>query len=54
MYSLAVKCYHSNFSDPEMLGFVNQLLTLPRYYEHFSHFPENSLNGSVRYKEPSI
>ena len=22
-YSLALKCHYSNFSDPEMLGFVN-------------------------------
>ena len=22
-YSLVLKCYYSNFSDPEMLGFVN-------------------------------
>ena len=22
-YSLVLKCYYGNFSDPEMLGFVN-------------------------------
>ena len=37
-----------------MLGFVNLLLTIPRYNEHFGSFPENSLNGGVRYNVPSI
>ena len=44
----------SNFTDPEMLGFVNHFLTSPQYNEHFGSFPENSLNGGVRYNEPSI
>ena len=45
----------SNFSDPEMLGFVNKLLTLARYNDYFGSFrPENSINGGVRYNEPSI
>ena len=34
-----------------MLVFVNWLLTLPRYNEHFGSFPENSLNRDVRYNE---
>ena len=37
-----------------MLDSVNQSLTIPRYNEHFGSFPENSLNGGVRYNEPSI
>ena len=35
------------FSDPELLDFVNYLLPIPRYNEHFFSFPENSLNGGV-------
>ena len=55
MYSSVMKCCYSNFSDPEMLGFVNKLLTLPRYKDYFGSFrPENSLNRGVRYNEPSI
>ena len=54
LYSQVLKCDYSIFLDPEMLGFVNQLLTLPRYSEHFDSFPENSLNGGVRYNEPLI
>ena len=44
----------SHCSDPGMLGFVNWLLTIPRYNEHFCCLFENSLNRGVRYKEPSI
>ena len=39
----------SNFSDPEMLGFLNKLLFIPRYNVHFGSLPENSTNGGVRY-----
>ena len=31
LYSQVLKCDYSIFLDPEMLGFVNQLLTLPQY-----------------------
>ena len=54
MHSSVLKCYYNNFSDTEMMGFVNSLLTIPRYNGHFGSFPENSLNGIVRYNEPSI
>ena len=37
-----------------MLGFVNLLLTIPPYNEHFENFSGNLLNGGVRYDEPSI
>ena len=50
-YSQVLKCDYSIFLDLEMLGFVNQLLTLPQYSEHFGSFPENLLNGGVRYNE---
>ena len=51
LYTSVLKCYHSNFSDPEMLGFVNKLTVIPSYNKHFGSFPENSLNGGVRYNE---
>ena len=40
-------CLHK-FSDPELLDFVNYLLSIPRYNKHFVSFPANSLNGGVR------
>ena len=46
-----MKCDYSIFLDSEMLGFVNPLLTLPRHSEHFGSFPQNSLNGGVRYNK---
>ena len=30
------------------------LLTIPQYNEHFGSFPQNLLNGGIRYNEPSI
>ena len=54
LYSSVLKCDYSIFLDPKMLEFVNQLLTLPRYSEHFDSLTENSLNGGVRYNEPLI
>ena len=51
LYGSVMKCDYSIFSDLEMLGFVNPLLTLPRHSEHFGSFPGNSLNGGVRYNE---
>ena len=41
LYSQVLKCDYSIFLDPEMLRFVNQLLTLPQYSEHSGSFPEN-------------
>ena len=41
----------SSAEDPGILGFVNELLTMPRYNEHFGCFFENSLNRGVRHNE---
>ena len=44
------KCYYSNnCSDPGMLGFVNQLLTIPKYNKQFGCFLENLFNQGGRY-----
>ena len=45
---LGTEMFLHKFSDPELLDFVNNLLSIPRYNEHFVSFPENSLNGGVR------
>ena len=36
-----------------MLGFVTKL-PLPRYCKHFGSFPQNLLNGGVRYNNEHI
>ena len=35
-------------------AFTNQSFTIPRYNEHFSRFPSNSLHRGFPYNEPSI